>query len=55
MDISLSKLRKLVMNREACRATVRGVAKSWTRLSDLTELNGGTLLLDTELNLMLQF
>ena len=34
MDVSLSELRELVMNREAWRAEIHGVAKSQTRLSD---------------------
>ena len=34
MDVSLSELREMVMDRETWRAVIHGVAKSWTRLSD---------------------
>ena len=38
MEVSLSELRELVMDREVWRAAIYGVAKSWTRLSHWTEL-----------------
>ena len=39
MDVSLSELQEMVMDREAQRAAIHGVAKSQTRLSNWTELN----------------
>ena len=38
MDVSLNELRELVIDREAWHAVIHGVTKSWTRLSDWTEL-----------------
>ena len=54
MDISLSKLWKLVMDTEAWHAPVHGVAKNRTRLSDRTELNG-LVVFPTFFNLSLNF
>ena len=42
MDMSLSELWELVMDREAWRSSIHGIAKSWTWLSDWTELNWTT-------------
>ena len=39
MDVSLSELRELVVDREAWRAAIHWIAKGQTRLSDWTELN----------------
>ena len=51
MDLGLGKLRELVIDREAWHAAVHGVTKSWTWLSDWTELNERNLKAEIPINL----
>ena len=46
MDMNLSEFWELVMDREAWPAAIHRVAKSWTQLSDWTELNWGYFFMD---------
>ena len=50
MDVSLSELRELVIDREAWHAAIHGVVKSQTRLSNWTELNTSSNIVKLKMN-----